>query len=90
LATFLRREFKGRAEPNMVYKSWFNLVDINNRLYQSVTEHHGWHNWRGKMLSMLLRVAVIDAWVFAVQIKGTPWLKWRKQLALELIKIEDH
>jgi hypothetical protein len=42
------------------------------------------------MLTMLLRVAVIDAWIFAVQIKGTPWLKWRKQLALELIKIEDH
>jgi hypothetical protein len=42
------------------------------------------------MLSMLLRVAIIDAWIFAVQIKGIEWLKWHKQLALELIRNADH
>jgi hypothetical protein len=42
------------------------------------------------MLAMLSRVTIIDAWIFSVQIKGTKWLKWRKQLALELIENADH
>jgi hypothetical protein len=29
----LRHEFKDQAKPSMLYKDWFNLVDINNRLY---------------------------------------------------------
>jgi hypothetical protein len=85
ISDILRRPFRGQAKPNALYKDWFNLVDINNRLYQSVSEHHRWHNWCGKMLSMLLRVAIIDAWIFSVQIKGIPWMDWREQLAMELI-----
>jgi hypothetical protein len=33
ISDILRHEFKGQAKPNMLYKDWFNLVDINNRLY---------------------------------------------------------
>jgi hypothetical protein len=41
--TILGRASTGNALANELYRHYFNLVDINGRLFQSVAERHRWN-----------------------------------------------
>lgn len=72
------------------YKQWFNLVDLVDRRWYAVEEHHGRHQWKTKMLLALLRMAVYNSWVYWNTFYPRDWLYYRQQLAQRLMKYESN
>jgi len=72
------------APINMFYHKNFNLVDMANRRWNSVEEHHHNHQWKSKMLFAVLRFALINCWVYQAQYEWKSWKDWRKKVAQEM------
>jgi hypothetical protein len=68
------------------YKDNFNFVDLADRRWYSVEEHHQHQRWQTKMILAILRTAVSNTWVYATKFEYQPWLSWRTALSLELLK----
>jgi hypothetical protein len=64
------------------YRSWFNLVDLADRKWYSVENHHQQQNWKAKMIHAILRFAVLNAWVYSTTSNFMKWKEWRKQAAM--------
>lgn len=68
------------------YKEHFNLVDLADRRWYSVEEHHQHHKWQSKVILSMLRTAVMNSWVFATKLEYHVWLSWREQLFQQLMQ----
>ena len=66
------------------YKAHFNFIDISDRRWYAVQEHHGNHNWRSKMLQFMLRYVVLNAWTHAIKIEYMHWKDWHGELGTAL------
>jgi len=70
------------------YCSQFNLIDLIDKRWNSVEEHHPNHAWKSKMITTILRFAVINCWTYSTKYKFTKWKAWRKELAKELMNYD--
>jgi hypothetical protein len=68
------------------YRAYFNLVDIADRYWNEVEEHHHHQNWKSKVLLMMLRFAVLNLWVYVTRTEYQEWKELRNKLAKEMIK----
>jgi hypothetical protein len=68
------------------YHAYFNLVDIADRYWNEVEEHHHYQNWKSKVLLMILRFAVLNLWVYVARTEYQEWKEFRNKLAKEMIK----
>lgn len=66
------------------YKSHFNFIDLNDRHFYAVRDHHGNHNWRSHMLQSILRYAVLNAWTHASIQEYEAWKDFHCKLGREL------
>jgi hypothetical protein len=57
------------------YRSWFNLVDLADRKWYSVENHHQQQNWKAKMIHAILRFAVLNAWAYSTT---SNFMKWKE------------
>lgn len=73
------------AEIHDLYKEYFNLVDLADRRWYSVEEHHRHQKWQCKMVLSMLRTAVANCWVYASKMEYAEWLDWRVNLYKELM-----
>lgn len=69
------------------YRAYFNLVDLADRKWNAVADHHGNRIWKSKMTLSILRFAVLNAWTFATKIKYEKWRDWRCTLACSILEI---
>jgi hypothetical protein len=49
------------------YRDYFNLVDLADRRWYSVEEHHKHHRWQSKMILSILRIATANTWVYVIK-----------------------
>lgn len=68
------------------YREWFNLVDLSDRRWYSVEEHHSIHHWETKMLFAILRNATINSWVHSITEEYSKWREWRQMAYRNLMK----
>ena len=68
------------------YREYFNLVDLADGHWYSVEEHHSHRRWECKMLLAILRSAVANTWVYAVNSSYESWKDRRKTLIKKLIQ----
>jgi hypothetical protein len=68
------------------YRSWFNLIDLVDKKWYSVEQHHQIQNWKSKIIQSILRLAVMNAWVFFTQSQFTKWKEFRLILAAACMK----
>ena len=62
------------APPHFFYHSHFNLIDLLDRKWNSVEEHHHQnHHWKYKMMLAILRFALLNVWVYVTKIKFNKW-----------------
>ena len=69
---------------NDFYRNFFNLVDLSDRRWYSVEEHHPIHQWKTKMLFAILRNAMLNVWTRAYLDCYSCWIDFREFLALRL------
>jgi hypothetical protein len=87
LERYIKTKFSvAPGPPHAYYLSQFNLIDLANRKWNAVEEHHQNHHWKSKMILMILRFAVLNSWVYATKISLTKWKQWRFALAQEMLK----
>lgn len=72
------------APINNFYKTHFNYIDLTDRRWNSVEEHHANLNWRSKMVQVILRFVVINAWAHASNREYQKFKKWHHDLGVEL------
>lgn len=78
---------KDPAPLHNFYKEWFNLVDLADKRWYSVEETHAHQRWETKMIIAILRLAVLDCWVYVTKSRYQKWKSWRISLLKELIVI---
>ena len=66
------------------YKAYFNFIDINDRRWYAVNEHHGNQVWRSKFLQCILRYAVLNVWAHASKREYQLWKDFHADLAVDL------
>jgi len=69
------------------YQDYFNLVDLVDRYWCEVEEHHHHKQGQTKMILAILRNAVINSWVYGNKSKFETWISWQNTLAEQLLKI---
>lgn len=90
LQQHIKSEYLEKPGPiHVLYKEYFNLVDLVDRRWNSVEEHHPNHKWKSKMLFTIIRFAIMNAWVHAVKHKLVKWLQWRTILARALLEYKS-
>ena len=87
MKNLLQKYKKNPAPAHVFYKDWFNLVDLVDRRWYSVEEHHQHQSWKTKMIIAMMRFAVINAWVYNQPIEYQKWEQWREEIAKELMKL---
>ena len=80
----VRKRFDSVAQIHVFYKEHFNWVDLVDRRWGSVEEHHHHRSWKTKYALMLMRIGIINSWTFHKMQVGIDWLPWRNQLAMEM------
>ena len=78
--------FHGDGPLHQVYKSHFNWVDLADRSWNMVEEHHPHRDWKIKYLLLLLRFAVLNAMTHSKQNHGENWKQFRATVARQLIQ----
>lgn len=78
---------KGNGPLHDFYGEHFNLVDLVDRAWNSVEEHHHYRDWKCKYLRFLLRFAVYNAMVHSQQNRGQTWLQFREAVVHQIITI---
>ena len=68
------------------YHSHFNYVDLADRKWYKVNDHHGNWKWKSKMLHSIMRMFMINLWGIAIQEKYESWIEFRENLALNMIQ----
>jgi len=79
--------FKGNGPLHESYKDNFNLVDLIDRQWNAVEEHHHHQDWRTKYLLFVLRFAVYNAMVHSKVAFGKEWLQYRTDIAKALMAL---
>jgi hypothetical protein len=83
--------FENPGPPHQLYRAFFNLVDLADRKWYEVEDHHGNHSWKSKMILSILRFAVLNSWIYSTRIQFESWLDWRLTLpSLSLISIKNN
>ena len=67
------------------YRSHFNLIDLLDRRWNSVEEHHAHRSWKTKFLIIILRYGVINFWTYNFIQSGEKFLNFRSRLATSLV-----
>lgn len=73
------------APPHDFCGDWFNLVDLADRKWYSVEDHHAHQEWKCKLILAILRFATINAWVQEASLNFAEWKSWRDTLASQLM-----
>ena len=68
------------------YGTFFNFVDLADRYWYQVEDHHHNQHWKCKMLLSILRYAIVNTWVYATNSNYMNWKDFRKTLAKAMIK----
>lgn len=68
------------APLNEFYRRWFNLVDLADRRWYSVEEHHKNNNWESKMLYAMLRYGAMNCWVKASSVHYRKYKAFREEI----------
>lgn len=88
LQHYIQKKFLLDSAPiHDFYKEYFNLVDLADRRWYSVEEHHAHQKWERKMLLAMLRTATANAWVYVTKLEYQKWLPWRESLSEKLMGI---
>ena len=69
------------------YKEHFNMVDLFDRSWYSIDDHHRVQNWRKKLLFNLMRVGTINAWTLSLTTEFSTLENWREKLIESLGKL---
>jgi hypothetical protein len=77
--------FRENAVLHEFYRSHFNLIDLVNKRWGSVEEHHHHQQWKTKMILTILQFAVINLWTYGTKIKWEEWLQFRENAALAFV-----
>ena len=79
------RWFRGEGPLHTFYAEHFNWVDLADRYWNTVEDHHHYNDWKFKYLMLLLRFGVYDAMVLSGHIHGETWKNFRVTAAMQLI-----
>jgi hypothetical protein len=85
----MRTKTTSTPDPAIIhnfYRAYFNLVDIADRYWNEVEDHHHHQNWKSKVLLMILRFAVPNLWVYVAKTEYQEWKEFRNKLAKEMVK----
>jgi hypothetical protein len=74
------------APIHQAYHSHFNLVDLADRYWNAVEDHHHNHSWKSKKVITILCFAVINLWVYSVHQEYFSWRDFQAKVAKELMK----
>ena len=67
------------------YKKNFNTIDLFDSLFYKVEYNHHFMNWRFKLIKSILKIVVINSWIYYYDKKPLDLLLFREELAKELL-----
>jgi len=71
---------------HVFYRDYFNLINLIDRCWYAVEEHHHHQNWKTKVILAILLNATINAWVYTTKSDYLEWPAWRTALAQKLLQ----
>ena len=67
------------------YSELFNVVDLANRRFYKVHDHHRIENWKSKILLSAIRMGIFNCWSRWSVANPESWKGFRENLAKELV-----
>lgn len=77
--------FNGISPIHQTYVTRFNAVDMGDHWYAQVDDHHRVYEWHSKMLTAILRLGMVNVWVYHCQKKYNDWVDFRRELGKQMI-----
>jgi hypothetical protein len=67
-----------------LYRDRFNLIDILDRYWGEIKDHHGNQQWKSRFLFSIMRFFIFNCWVIFTQNQYEDWRDFRANLANKL------
>ena len=84
---YVKNEYHTGAAPlHELYVSRFNAVDLGDRYYAKVNDGHRIHDWHSKMLYAILKLGMVNAYIYQSQHEYHDWIDFRRNLAIQLLR----
>jgi hypothetical protein len=80
------KSYASDSKIHKCYVSRFNTVDLGDRFYAKVDDHHRIMDWHSKMLYAILKLGVVDCYVYYIKRDYQDWIDFRRQLGVQLLK----
>jgi len=77
--------FEGTSLIHETYVTRFNAVDMGDRWYSAVDEHHKCYDWHTKMLLAIMKLGMVNVWVYHCKVKYSNFVDFRKELAKQML-----
>jgi hypothetical protein len=86
---YVTTQYYGQNSPiHELYLTRFNAVDLGDRYYAKVDDGHTNSDWHSKMLFAILKIGIIDCYVYFIQKKWCNWIDFRRELAKQIMTLE--
>jgi hypothetical protein len=86
---YVKNEYHTGAAPlHDLYVSRFNAVDLGDRYYAKANDGHRIHDWHSKMLYAILKLGMVNAYVYQSQHEHHDWIAFRRNLGIQLVRGE--
>jgi hypothetical protein len=79
---------RGNTSDSLVHRDYselFNVVDLANRRFYKVNDHHRIENWKSKILLSAIRMGIFNCWSRWSVGTRESWKLFRENLAEELV-----
>lgn len=63
------------------YRATFNAIDLMDRYWYDLQQHHTIHKWQAKYIISVLQVGIINSWTCAKFYEDISLLEWYEKLA---------
>jgi divalent metal cation (Fe/Co/Zn/Cd) transporter len=78
--------YSGSGDLHVLYKTWFNLVDIGDHYWYAAVDHHANQRWKSKMLFSIMHHFMTNVWVLSILQQDSTWMDFRAKLASVLVE----
>ena len=83
---YVKTQYYSSESPiHNLYLTCFNAVDLGDRYYAKVDDGHTKLDWHQKMIYALLKLGIVNSYIFFIHKEWCDWIDFRRKLGKKLI-----
>ena len=83
---YVKTQYYSSESPiHNLYLTCFNVVDLGDCYYAKVDDGHTKLDWHQKMIYALLKLEIVNSYIFFIHKEWCDWIDFRRELGKKLI-----